>query len=150
MEKELAALGAAVENPSHPYVAIMGGAKISDKIKLIDNLLEKADTILIGGGMANTFLKAQGKELGRSLVEEEALPEAKRLLDQARERLILPVDVVVADDFDSRAQALTVPVGEITADVMALDVGTVTIQNFNGYLQGANLVVWNGPMGVFE
>jgi phosphoglycerate kinase len=150
MGKELAALGTAVSNPPHPYVAIMGGAKISDKIKLIENLLKTADKVLIGGGMANTFLKAQGHETGKSLVEEEAIPEAKRLLETAAERLILPVDVAVADEFSAAAKREIVPVYAIPADKMALDVGPMTIERFNDELQGAQLVVWNGPMGVFE
>jgi phosphoglycerate kinase len=150
MEKEIAALGSAVKDPPHPYIAIMGGAKISDKVKLIDHLLRVADRILIGGGMANTFLKAQGREIGKSLVEEDALPEAKRLLASAGERLVLPVDVVVADGIDSPETAKDVPVSEIPAGKMALDIGLVSIQHFNGALQGAQLVVWNGPMGVFE
>lgn len=150
MEKELAALSTAVENPPRPYIAIMGGAKISDKIKLIEHLLEVTDKILIGGGMANTFLKAQGLEVGNSLVEEEALPEAKRLLEMAEARLVLPVDVVVAERLADDAAAQDVPVDEIPADQMALDVGLVTIQHFHNYLEDAKLVVWNGPMGVFE
>jgi phosphoglycerate kinase len=150
MGKELAALGTAVTNPPHPYVAIMGGAKISDKIKLIENLLKTADKVLIGGGMANTFLKAQGHETGKSLVEAEALPEAKRLLGMAADRLILPVDVVVADAFSADAKGDIVPVYAIAADKMALDVGPATIERFNDELQNAQLVVWNGPMGVFE
>lgn len=150
MEKELAALGTAVHNPPHPYIAIMGGAKISDKIRLIENLLERADKILIGGGMANTFIKAQGFEVGNSLVEEDALEEASRLLQIAGERLILPVDVVVADQPDADAIATDVLVGEIPPDKMALDIGLATIQYFYGELEEAKLVVWNGPMGVFE
>lgn len=150
MDKEISALGTAVENPPHPYVAIMGGAKISDKIKLIENLLTKADKILIGGGMANTFLKAQGYDLGKSLVEEEALAEAKRLLDAAADRLILPVDVVVADELSQDAAASVVGVGGIGADKMALDIGPATLEKFNAELRGAKLVIWNGPMGVFE
>lgn len=150
MEKELAALGGAVENPPHPYVAIMGGAKISDKIKLIEHLLQVANRILIGGGMANTFFKAQGYEVGKSLVEEEALPEARRLLETAGDRLVLPVDVVVADRLAADAQAENVTIDQISADKMALDVGLVTIQRFSAELQEAKLVVWNGPMGVFE
>jgi phosphoglycerate kinase len=150
MEKEIAALGSAVDDPPHPYIAIMGGAKISDKVKLIDHLLRVADRILIGGGMANTFFKAQGREIGKSLVEEEAIPEAKRLLETAGDRLVLPVDVVVADSVDSPDSAKDVPVAEIPADKMALDIGLVSIQHFNGALQGAQLVIWNGPMGVFE
>jgi phosphoglycerate kinase len=150
MGKELEALGMAVENPPRPYIAIMGGAKISDKILLIDRLLAAADKILIGGGMANTFLKAKGLEVGQSLIEAEALPEAERLLAKAGGRLILPVDVVVADKFAADASSHNLPVAEIPADSMALDIGLATIQLFNSELQGARLVVWNGPMGVFE
>jgi len=150
MEKELASLSVAVNDPPHPYVAIMGGAKISDKIKLIEHLLEVADKILIGGGMANTFFKAQGREIGMSLVEDEAVPEAARLLETAGDRLILPVDVIIAKSIANDAECRNVPAGEIPADEMALDVGLVTIQMFSNALQGAQLVVWNGPMGVFE
>jgi phosphoglycerate kinase len=150
MEKELSALGTAVSNPPHPYVAIMGGAKISDKIKLIENLLNTADKILIGGGMANTFIKAQGHETGTSLVEADALPEAKRLLGMARNRLVLPVDFVVADKFEAEAKAETVAVDSIPADKMALDIGPKSLEAFMQALKGAKLVVWNGPMGVFE
>ena len=150
MEKELAALGTAVTNPAHPYVAIMGGAKISDKIKLIDNLLDNADLVLIGGGMANTFLQAQGHETGSSLVEEDAVAEAKRLLDVAGDRLVVPVDVVVADKFATDASARTVSVEAIPDGQMALDVGPATLKLFAQKLQDAKLVVWNGPMGVFE
>ena len=150
MEKELAALGTAVSNPPHPYIAIMGGAKISDKIKLIESLLATADKILIGGGMANTFLKAQGYEVGDSLVEAAALPEAERLLATAVDRLILPSDVIVADHFAADAKSEIVPIHAIPVGKMALDVGPATIERFNHELQGAKLVVWNGPMGVFE
>ncbi len=150
MGKELDALGTAVSNPPHPYIAIMGGAKISDKILLIDNLLKTADLILIGGGMANTFLRAQGCELGTSLVEAEALAEASRLLDVAAARLVLPVDVVVAPEFKAEAPATVVPVNEIPANQMALDIGPQTLALFQKKLAGAKLVVWNGPMGVFE
>ncbi len=150
MGKELDALGKAATSPPHPYVAIMGGAKISDKIKLIDNLLEKADKILIGGGMANTFLRAQGHRTGTSLVEEEALPEAKRLLGIAGDRLILPIDVMVADAFSADAEAKVEDVWSISPDKMALDIGPATLDRFNAELQGAQLVIWNGPMGVFE
>jgi phosphoglycerate kinase len=150
MGKEIEALSTAVDNPPRPYVAIMGGAKISDKIQLMENLLQMADTILVGGGMANTFLKAQGNEVGTSLVEEEALEEARRLLDSAGNRLILPVDVVVADRFAADAEAHDVPVAQVPADAMILDVGMASVQHFAGYLNNARLVVWNGPMGVFE
>lgn len=148
--KEIEALGGAVNNPPHPYVAIMGGAKISDKILVIDNLLRLADKVLIGGGMANTFLKAQGHEVGKSLVEEEALEEARRLLAQSGDKLILPLDVVVADRFAADAEAENVLVSEIPADRMALDIGVETLAEFGRQLQGAQLVIWNGPMGVFE
>ena len=150
MGKELDALGTAVTNPAHPYIAIMGGAKISDKIKLIENLLKTADKILIGGGMANTFLKAQGHQVGTSLVEEDALPEAKRLMEMAANRIVLPLDVVVAPEFSPDATATTVSVWSIPADEMALDVGPDTLEKFNEELQGSQLVIWNGPMGVFE
>jgi phosphoglycerate kinase len=150
MEKEISALSAAVDNPARPYVAIMGGAKISDKIRLIDTLLETADRLIVGGGMANTFLKAQGLEIGRSLVQDDALPEAKKLLKTAGDRLILPVDVVVADEIDEDCQVMNVPISAVPADKMILDIGLVTIQHFNSVLQEAKLVVWNGPMGVFE
>jgi phosphoglycerate kinase len=150
MQKELDALGMAVTNPPHPYVAIMGGAKISDKIKLIENLLDSADIILIGGGMANTFLKAQGHELGSSLVEADAIAEAGRLLELAPDRLILPVDVVVADAFSAEANQATVAVDAIPADMMALDIGPKSVELFAAKLANAQLVVWNGPMGVFE
>jgi phosphoglycerate kinase len=150
MEKELAALGPAVSDPPHPYIAIMGGAKISDKIKLIEHLLTVTDHILIGGGMANTFFKAQGLEVGNSLVEDEALPEASRLLATAGEKLVLPSDVIIAESPASNARPKDVPARQIPAGMMALDVGMATIQHFNHYLGGAKLVIWNGPMGVFE
>lgn len=150
MGKEMEALGTAVNNPPHPYIAIMGGAKISDKIKLIENLLKTADKILIGGGMANTFLKAKGLEVGKSLVEAEALPEAVRLLGMAENRLVLPVDVVVAPEFKNDAIATTVAVEAIPSDQMALDIGSSTLEVFKSILEGAKLVIWNGPMGVFE
>jgi phosphoglycerate kinase len=150
MNQEISALGVAVENPLRPYVAIMGGAKISDKIKLIENLLEKADKILIGGGMANTFLKAQGHNLGKSLVEEEALAEAGRLLEMSGDRLILPVDVVVAEEVSPEAPSEVEMIWAISSEKMALDIGPASLERFNAELQGAQLVVWNGPMGVFE
>ena len=150
MGKEIEALGTAVSNPPHPYIAIMGGAKISDKIKLIDNLLQTADKILIGGGMANTFLRASGYETGTSLVEEEALPEAKRLLEKASERLILPADVIVAPEFKADAPDEVAMVNAIPADQMALDIGHQTVARFKEEIRDAKLVVWNGPMGVFE
>ena len=150
MNTEIAALSEAVENPPHPYVAIMGGAKISDKIKLIENLLDRADKILIGGGMANTFLKAQGTDMGKSLVEEEALPEAKRLLASAADRLILPADVVTAKELAEGAPSQVESIDEVSRDEMALDIGPKTLERFKAELNGAKLVIWNGPMGVFE
>ena len=150
MGKELDALGMAVNNPPHPYVAIMGGAKISDKIKLIDNLLEKADKILIGGGMANTFMRAQGHETGTSLVEEDALAEAKRLLEVAGDQLVIPLDVVVADAFSAESKGDMRHVHQIPSDKMALDIGPGTVELFGDILEDAALVIWNGPMGVFE
>ncbi|MGB1251683.1 MAG: phosphoglycerate kinase, partial [Candidatus Promineifilaceae bacterium] len=148
--KELDALGMAVANPPHPYVAIMGGAKISDKIKLIDNLLEKADKILIGGGMANTFLRAQGYETGNSLVEEDAVAEAKRLLDVAGDQLVIPIDVVVADRFSAEAKGDLRFAHRIPEGKMALDIGPGTVEQFANEIASAALVIWNGPMGVFE
>ena len=150
MNAEIAALSEAVENPPHPYVAIMGGAKISDKIKLIENLLDRADKILIGGGMANTFLKAQGADMGKSLVEEGALPEAKRLLASAADRLILPADVVTAKELAEGAPSQVESIGDVSHDEMALDIGPKTLERFKAELNGAKLVIWNGPMGVFE
>lgn len=150
MGQEMSALGAAVTNPPHPYVAIMGGAKISDKIKLIENLLQKADKILIGGGMANTFLKAKGYEMGNSLVEADAIGEANRLLDMAGGRLVLPVDLVIADRFAADATAEIASASAVPAGKMALDIGPETVHLFAAHLAGARLVIWNGPMGVFE
>ncbi|GAB4152001.1 MAG: phosphoglycerate kinase [Candidatus Promineifilaceae bacterium] len=150
MGQEMSALGAAITNPPHPYVAIMGGAKISDKIKLIENLLQKADKILIGGGMANTFLKAKGYEMGNSLVEADAIGEANRLLDMAGGRLVLPVDLVIADRFAADATAEIASASAVPAGKMALDIGPETVHLFAAHLAGARLVIWNGPMGVFE
>lgn len=150
LQKELEALGTAASDPPHPYVAILGGAKVSDKIKLIENLLDRADKILVGGGMANTFLAALGYEMGESLVEEEALEEADRLLESAGERLVLPLDLVVADEVSADANVEVLPVEDIAVDKMALDIGPDTVSRFEEELEGAALVVWNGPMGVFE
>lgn len=150
LQKELEALGTAASDPPHPYVAILGGAKVSDKIKLIENLLDRADKILVGGGMANTFLAALGYEMGESLVEEEALEEADRLLEMAGERLVLPLDLVVADEVSEDATVEVLPVEDIPVDKMALDIGPDTVDRFEEELEGAALVAWNGPMGVFE
>ncbi|MFQ5612365.1 MAG: phosphoglycerate kinase [Anaerolineae bacterium] len=150
LEKELEYLGAALSDPQPPFLAVLGGAKISDKIGVIDNLLGKVDSLLIGGGMANTFLVAQGLDVGDSLVEAEALPTAERLLEQAAERLILPVDAVVAAGFEAGAEARVVPVDQVPGGWMILDIGPATVAHFSNRLAAAKTVVWNGPMGVFE
>lgn len=150
LEKEIQYLGQAVENPKRPFVAILGGAKISDKIGVIKNLLTKADAVLIGGGMANTFFKAQGYPVGDSLVEEEAIATAKELLQVSGGKLRLPVDVVVADKFENDAQKKTVPMGPVDAGWRILDIGPETVAAFTKVIASAGTVVWNGPMGVFE
>ena len=154
MEKELQYLGRALENPERPFVAILGGAKVSDKIGVIQNLLGKVDALIIGGGMAYTFLKAQGQAVGKSLVEEDKIPLAKDLLQQAKTRKIkflLPTDHVIADRVD--ANALTKIIGAsqpIPDNMMALDIGPETIEAFSEEIARARTIVWNGPMGVFE
>jgi phosphoglycerate kinase len=150
MEEELEFLGRATVNPEHPYVAILGGAKISDKIDVIDNLLEQCDRLLIGGGMANTFFRAMDMEMGDSLVEEEVVPTARSLLEQARSRLVLPVDVVIADAFDNDAASRIVAPNEVSAGWRILDIGPKTVATFESALSAAKTVVWNGPLGVFE
>lgn len=150
MEKEIKYLGEAIENPKRPFVAILGGAKISDKIGVIRNLLKKADAILIGGGMANTFFKAKGIPMGDSLVEDEALDTAKELLGEGGERLHLPVDVVIADRFDAEAESKVSPVGPVPEGWRVLDIGPQTVEAYAKVIAGAGTVVWNGPMGVFE
>lgn len=150
MEKEIKYLGEAIENPKRPFVAILGGAKISDKIGVIRNLLKKADAILIGGGMANTFFKAKGIPMGDSLVEDEALETAKSLLAEGGERLHLPVDVVIADRFDAEAESKVMPVGPVPEGWRVLDIGPQTVEVYSKVIAGAGTVVWNGPMGVFE
>jgi phosphoglycerate kinase len=150
MEKELEFLGRATGDPEHPYIAILGGAKVSDKIGVIDNLLKKCDRLLIGGGMANTFFKAMGYEVGDSLVEDEVIETAKELLEMAGPRLVLPVDVVIADSFDNDAATQVVAPNEVGAGWRILDIGPKTISTFRSALEGAKTVVWNGPLGVFE
>ena len=150
MQKEIEFIGGAVDNPKTPFAAILGGAKVSDKINVIDNLINKADKILIGGGMANTFLKAQGHSIGTSLVEEDNIKIAEELLKKADGKLILPVDVVVAAEFSNEAAHSNVSVDNIPDDMMALDIGTETVKLYEEALKGAKTVVWNGPMGVFE
>jgi phosphoglycerate kinase len=150
MEKEIQYLGQAVSNPQKPFVAILGGAKISDKIGVIKNLLTKADAILIGGGMANTFFKAQGYPVGDSLVEDEALGTAGELLNSAGASLRLPVDVVIADKFEAEAQHKRLSMGPIPDGWRILDIGPETVANYAKVIKEAKTVVWNGPMGVFE
>jgi phosphoglycerate kinase len=150
IEKEIKFLGQATGNPEHPYVVILGGAKISDKIGVIENLLGKADSILIGGGMANTFFKAQGLEMGDSLVEDEVLDTAKSLMDEAGDKLVLPVDAMVADAFDNEANKKVVAVDAVEPGWRILDIGPETIAEFKAILAAAQTIAWNGPMGVFE
>jgi phosphoglycerate kinase len=150
MEKEIQYLGQAIAEPKRPFVTIMGGAKISDKIGVIKNLLKKADAILIGGGMANTFFKAQGYPVADSLVEDEALETAKELLKEGGQKLRLPVDVVLADKFDAEANTKTMAVGPIPDGWRIMDVGPETVKAYAKVIEGAGTVVWNGPMGVFE
>lgn len=150
MEKEIRYLGNAVTNPVRPFVAILGGAKISDKIGVINNLLAKADKILIGGGMANTFLAAKGYQMGDSLVETEVLEMAKTLLAKSSGKLVLPVDLVIADAFDAEANKKVIPVGDVPAGWRVLDIGPETVKAFGAEIASAGTVVWNGPMGVFE
>lgn len=151
MEKEIDYLGSAMEAPQSPFVAILGGAKVSDKIAVIDSLLGKVDKLLIGGGMANTFLKAKGYALGNSLVEEGALETAATLLNQGGDKLVLPVDGVVGDKFENEASRQTIDVAAGVPDGWAMyDIGPKTVALFKDVLKSAKTVVWNGPMGVFE
>ncbi|AVQ27586.1 phosphoglycerate kinase [Fusobacterium ulcerans] len=150
MEKEIKFIGGAVDAPERPLVAILGGAKVSDKIGVIENLLVKADKVLVGGAMMFTFLKALGKNTGTSLVEEDKVELAKELLAKSNGKLILPIDAVVAKEFNNDAPHKTVSVDEIPSDEMGLDVGAGTVELFTKEITGAKTVVWNGPMGVFE
>jgi phosphoglycerate kinase len=150
MEKELEFLGKALASPRRPFVAILGGAKISDKIGVIENLLDRVDALLVGGGMANTFLKADGYDVAKSLVEDESLDTAQDLLKRAGDKLALPVDVAVADKFDADAFSQVVAVGNVPAGWRILDIGPRTLELFKERIEGAHTVVWNGPMGVFE
>ena len=150
MKKEIKFIGGAVDNPERPLVAILGGAKVSDKIGVIENLLVKADKVLVGGAMMFTFLRALGKNTGTSLVEEDKIELAKDLLAKANGKLVLPIDTVVAKEFNNDAAHTTVSVDEIPADQMGLDVGQGTVELFAKEISGAKTVVWNGPMGVFE
>jgi phosphoglycerate kinase len=150
MEQELEYLGRAVANPEHPYIAILGGAKISDKILVVETMLAKCDKLIIGGGMANTFLTAKGLNMQDSLVEEASLETAKTILAKSGDKLILPVDAVIADKFDAEANTQTVDVDKIPAGWRMLDVGPKTLELYKTSLSGVKLVVWNGPVGVFE
>lgn len=150
MEKELTFLGQALTAPERPFITVLGGAKVSDKIGVIHNLLGKVDALLIGGGMANTFFKAQGKSVEESLVENDKLEEAKTLMTNAGSKLILPVDVVVADRMDAEAETKTVSVDSVPPGWRILDIGPESVTRFTQYLRTARTVVWNGPMGVFE
>lgn len=150
MEKELRYLGQALGNPERPFVAILGGAKVHDKIGVIQNLLPKVDKLLIGGGMAFTFLKAQGNEIGKSLLDADSLDFAAQMLQQAGDKLLLPTDVVVAPALEPSAPTQSVPVSQIPADQMGLDIGSETAQSFSKAVKTARTVVWNGPLGAFE
>lgn len=150
MEKEIKFIGGVVENPERPFVAILGGAKVSDKIGVIENLLEVADKVLIGGGMAYTFLKAQGKEIGHSLLEEDKIDLAKDLMERGKDKLVLPIDAKVTKEFSNDGEIETVAIDHIPADLQSLDIGPETVELFGKELEGAKTVVWNGPMGVFE
>ncbi|HWA07350.1 MAG TPA: phosphoglycerate kinase [Ignavibacteria bacterium] len=150
MQKELEYLSKAVSHPEHPYVAILGGSKISGKIDVIKNLLGKADKILVGGGMIFTFYKAMGYEIGKSLLEEDRVELAKELIAEAGSKLMLPVDVVAADKFENDAACSTVDADKIPADKIGMDIGSKTISLFKEGILKAKTIVWNGPMGVFE
>jgi phosphoglycerate kinase len=150
MERELKMLGQILADPARPFVAILGGAKISGKIGVIRSLLSKVDLLLVGGGMANTFLKAQGHEVGASLVENDSLGVASAILEEGGDKLVLPVDVVVADAFSEDANARTVGIDQVPSDWRILDIGPRTVGLFEERLSSAATVVWNGPMGVFE
>ena len=151
--KELSVMGKALEEPARPFVAVLGGAKVSDKIGVINNLLSKADTIIIGGGMAYTFIKAMGYEIGKSLLEEDMLDYARSMIEKAKEKnvkLLLPVDTAVGSEFAPDCERKVVKVSEIPADWMGMDIGPETIKLFSDAVKSAATVVWNGPMGVFE
>lgn len=153
IEKELKYLGQAIENPKHPMVAILGGAKISGKIDVIKNLFDKVDTLIIGGGMSFTFFKSQGYEIGQSLLEEDKIDLAKEIMKEAEAKnvdLQLSVDTVVADSFDNDAKTKTVSIDQIPADYQGMDIGPETIKKFTNIIENAKTIVWNGPMGVFE
>ena len=149
VDKEIKFIGGAVDNPERPLVAILGGAKVSDKIAVIENLLDKADKVIIGGGMAYTFMKAQGKEIGISLCEADKVEYARELMAKAGDKLVLPIDTVVAKEFSNDAPS-RVAEGDIQPDEEGLDIGPKSVELFKNTLEGAKTVIWNGPMGVFE
>ena len=152
VDKELSIMGKALDDPKRPFVAVLGGAKVSDKIAVINNLLEKADTIIIGGGMAYTFLKAQGKEIGKSLLEEDRLDYAREMIQKAADKgvkFLLPVDHLCAAEFSATAEPVLAE-GDIPADLMGMDIGPKTAERYAAAVKGAGTIVWNGPMGVFE
>ena len=153
IEKELKFLGNAVENPVRPFVAILGGAKVADKLNVIDNLLNKCDTLIIGGGMAYTFIKAQGGEIGKSLLEADKTDYALEMIEKAKSKgvkLLLPTDTIAAKEFSADAEPVTVDSMKIPADMMGMDIGPETSKAFCAAVKGAGTIVWNGPMGVFE
>lgn len=153
LEKELEVLGKALSNPERPFTAIIGGAKVKDKIGVIDNLLEKVDNLIIGGGLAYTFVKAQGYEIGKSLLEEDKIELAKEFMQKAKDKgvnMVLPIDAIVADDFSNDANTQVVDIDSIPAEWEALDIGPKTVETFEKLVQDSKLVIWNGPMGVFE
>ncbi|WP_106496719.1 phosphoglycerate kinase [Lentibacillus sp. Marseille-P4043] len=153
MEKEINVLGKALAEPERPFTAIIGGAKVKDKINVIDNLLDKVDNLIIGGGLAYTFIKAQGHEIGKSLLEEDKIDLAKQFMKKAEDkgvRFVLPVDVVVADDFSEDANTKIVAIDQIPADWEALDIGPETRELYSEIVGDSKLIIWNGPMGVFE
>ncbi|MDY3946608.1 MAG: phosphoglycerate kinase [Ezakiella sp.] len=153
VEDEIKYIGNNLDNPSHPFVAILGGAKVSDKIGVINNLLEKCDSILIGGAMANTFLAAKGYDMGKSLVEEDKICLAKEILKKAEEKgvnLLLPVDLIATDSLEKSTNIRVVGLGDDMKGVMAVDIGDETIASFSKIIKDAKLIIWNGPMGVFE
>ena len=150
VQKELENLGAAIDNPKRPLVAILGGAKVSDKIAVIDNLLNIADKVIIGGGMAYTFFKAKGYNVGTSLLEEDKVEMAKEFMERGKDKLVLPIDTVVANDFSNPTDIKTVDSDKIPDGYMGLDIGEKTVELFAKELQGCKTAVWNGPMGVFE
>ncbi|GLF88888.1 phosphoglycerate kinase [Bacillus safensis] len=153
MQKELEVLGKAISNPDRPFTAIIGGAKVKDKIGVIESLLDKVDNLIIGGGLAYTFVKALGHEVGKSLLEEDKVDLAKSFMERAKEKgvnFLIPTDVLVADDFSNDANTSIVPISEIPSDLEALDIGIETRDKYADVIKKSKLVVWNGPMGVFE